>query len=296
METLPPHDQLRTTDDGPRTKDSGQRTKDQGQTPAIELRHVSLSFNEKRVLSDISFKLDTGGTLFLLGVTGVGKSVLLKLILGLLKPDAGEILIEGHNLAPLPEEELQAFRRRMGIVFQEGALFDSLSVYENVSYRLHEEGERDEIKVEQRVREMLSFVELEEAIYRMPSELSGGMRRRVSIARAVISQPSIMLYDSPTGGLDPVTAHTINLLIAKLRDTQHVTSVVVTHRVQDAAALADHVFSLERQALVRVLRGDGSGPATTTRFLVLRDGTVYFHGGHDELAHTRDSYLRRFLA
>ncbi len=296
METLPPHNRQRTTDHGPLTTNSGQLTRDQGQGPAIELRNVSLSFDEKRVLSDISFKLDTGGTLFLLGVTGGGKSVLLKLILGLLKPDAGEILIEGHNLAPLREEELQTFRRRMGIVFQEGALFDSLSVYENVSYRLHEEGERDEIEIEQRVREMLSFVDLAEAIYKMPSELSGGMRRRVSIARAIISQPSIMLYDSPTGGLDPVTAHTINLLIAKLRDTQHASSVVVTHRVQDAAVLAEHVFSSERQALVRVLRGNGPGPAATTRCLVLREGTVYFHGGYLELAHTQDSYLRRFLA
>jgi phospholipid/cholesterol/gamma-HCH transport system ATP-binding protein len=264
--------------------------------PAIELRNVSLSFDEKRVLSDVSFKLDTGGTLFLLGVTGGGKSVLLKLIPGLLKPDVGEILIEGHNWVPLPEEELQAFRKRIGIVFQEGALFDSLSVYENVSYRLHEEGERDENGIEQRVREVLSFVDLEDAIDKMPSELSGGMRRRVSIARAIISQPSIMLYDSPTGGLDPVTAHTINILIAKLRDTQRVTSVVVTQRVQDAAVLADHVFSVDSQALVPASGVNGPGPAATTRFLVLREGTVYFHGGHDELAHTRDPYLRRFLA
>jgi len=271
-------------------------TKGQEQIPSIELRDLSLWFEEKRVLSDISFKLNTGGTLFLLGVTGVGKSVLLKLILGLLKPDEGEILIEGHNLVPLPEEELQAFRKRMGIVFQEGGLFDSLSVYENVSYRLHEEGERDETKIEERVREMLSFVDLEGAIDKMPFELSGGMRRRVSIARAIISQPSIMLYDSPTGGLDPVTAHTINLLIAKLRDTQRVTSMVVTHRVQDAAVLAEHVFSAERQALVPAPGVNGPGPAATTHFLVLREGTVYFHGGHDELAHTRDPYLRRFLA
>jgi phospholipid/cholesterol/gamma-HCH transport system ATP-binding protein len=262
----------------------------------MELRKVSLSFDQKRVLSDISFKLDRGGTLFLLGVTGAGKSVLLKLILGLLKPDAGEILLEGQNLVPLPEQELHTFRKRMGIVFQEGALFDSLSVYENVSYRLHEEGDGDESKIEQRVREVLSFVDLEDAIDRMPSELSGGMRRRVSIARAIISQPSVMLYDSPTGGLDPVTAHTINILIAKLRDTQRVTSVVVTHRVQDAALLADHVFSAERQTLVQAPRTDGPGPAAATHFLVLREGAVYFHGSHDELAHTPDPYLRRFLA
>jgi phospholipid/cholesterol/gamma-HCH transport system ATP-binding protein len=271
-------------------------SKDHGQIPAIELRNVSLSFDEKRVLTEVSFKLEAGDTLFLLGVAGGGKSVLLKLILGLFKPDGGEILVEGQNLVPLPEEELLAFRRRTGIVFQEGALFDSLSVYENVSYRLHEEGETDESTIEQRVREMLSFVDIEEAIDKMPSELSGGMRRRVSIARAIISQPPIMLYDSPTGGLDPVTAHTINILIAKLRDTQHVTSVVVTHRLQDAAVLTDYLFSPEQQTLVPVARGLGRSPAATTRFLLLREGSVYFHGTHDELAHTRDPYLRRFLA
>ena len=285
-----------TTDHGLQTNDQGPMTKNQGQIPAIELRNVSLSFGEKHVLSDISFQLSTGGTLFLLGVTGGGKSVLLKLILGLMKPDAGEILIEGRNVVPLPESELLAFRKKLGIVFQEGALFDSLSVYENVSFRLYEEGERDEDKIEQRVREVLSFVDMEDAIDKRPSELSGGMRRRVSIARAIISQPSIMLYDSPTGGLDPVTAHTINILIAKLRDTQHVTSVVVSQRLQDAVALVDYEFSAERQALVPVRGGNGRGPAATTHFLVLREGTTYYQGTYQELAHTRDSYLRRFLA
>src|SRR6516164_7713803 len=249
-------------------------TKNQGQIPAIELRNVSLSFGEKHVLSNISFKLGTGGTLFLLGVAGSGKSVLLKLILGLLKPDAGEIRIEGRDVVPLPESALLVFRKNLGIVFQEGALFDSLSVYENVSYRLHEEGERDEGKIEQRVREVLSFVDMEDAIDKRPSELSGGMRRRVSIARAIISQPSIMLYDSPTGGLDPVTAHTINILIAKLRDTQHVTSVIVTQRMQDAAVLVSHLFSAGTQALIPV-SGDNGRPAATTRFLVLREGSIY---------------------
>ena len=271
-------------------------TTDHGQIPAIELRTVSLSFGEKRVLSDISFKLDAGGTLFLLGVTGTGKSVLLKLILGLLKPNKGEILIQGRNIVSLPEEELLTFRKNLGIVFQEGALFDSLSVYQNVAYRLYEEGDRDESKIEQRVREVLGFVDMEDAIGKMPAELSGGMRRRVSIARTIISQPSIMLYDSPTGGLDPVTAHTINILIAKLRDTQHVTSVVVTQRLQDAAVLVDHLFSGEEQALVAVPDGDRRGPAATTRFLVLHEGNICFHGSRDELAHTPDSYLRRFLA
>jgi phospholipid/cholesterol/gamma-HCH transport system ATP-binding protein len=267
-------------------------------TAAIELRDVSMSFGEKLVFSNVSFKLGRGETLFLLGPTASGKSVLLKLILGLLKPDSGEILIEGQNIVPLSEDELRLIRQRAGIVFQEGALFDSLSVYDNVSYRLHEEGEPDEEKIEQRVREMLSFVEMEEAIDKVPSELSGGMRRRVSIARAIISQPSFMLYDSPTSGLDPVTAHTINVLIAKLRDTQHVTSVVVTHLIQTAYILLNYVYSDQKHALVPApANGHGSAATAATRFLVLRDGGVYFQGRYSELAEARqDSYLRKFLS
>jgi phospholipid/cholesterol/gamma-HCH transport system ATP-binding protein len=260
---------------------------------------VSLSFDAKVVLSDISLEVGRRETLVLLGVTGAGKSVLLKLILGLLKPDAGEILVEGQDLVPLPETELGPTRRRMGIVFQEGALFDSLSVYENVAYRLREEGVNDEVAVEQRVREVLRFVEMEHAIEKMPAELSGGMRRRVSIARTIINQPSIMLYDSPTAGLDPVTAHTINLLIAKLRDTQGVSSIVVTHRLQDAFVLANFVFSPEKQDLVPAgTDGDRDAkgsPAALTRFLVLRGGKAYFQGTQQELTGTRDSYLRKFL-
>lgn len=266
-------------------------------TPAIELRGIAKSFGEKLVFSDVSFKLSRGESLFLLGATGTGKSVLLKLVLGLLKPDSGEILIEGQNTVPLSEELLGPLRRRMGIVFQEGALFDSLSVYENVSYRLHEEGETDEAKIEQRVREVLSFVEMEEAIDKMPSQLSGGMRRRVSIARAIINQPSIMLYDSPTGGLDPVTSHTINALIAKLRDTQHVTSLVVTHLIQTAYVLLNYVYSAEKHALVPAASNGGSVQVPATRFLVLRNGAVYFQGNHEELAASaRDPYLKTLVS
>src|SRR5712692_5506810 len=264
-------------------------------TPALELRQVSLSFDDKHVLSDISFRLGRGETLILFGITGAGKSVLLKLILGLLKPDSGQILVEGQNIVPLRETELGAIRSRMGIVFQEDALFDSLSVYENVAYRLREEKLNDEAEVERRVREVLRFVEMEPAIGKMPAELSGGMRRRVSVARAIISEPSIMLYDSPTAGLDPVTSHTIDLLIAKLRDTQGVSSIVVTHRLTDAVVLANFVFSREKQDLVPA-PSDGSlnrGALQTarTRFLVLRDGTSYFQGTQQELVNTEDSYL-----
>jgi len=265
-------------------------------TSAIELRNVSLSFESKRVLSDISFALGAGETLILLGVTGSGKSVLLKLILGLLKPDNGQVLIEGHDLVPLPETSLQPIRKRMGIVFQEGALFDSLSVFENVAYRLREEHLEDEAVIERRVRELLRFVEMEPAIEKMPSELSGGMRRRVSVARTIASDPSIMLYDSPTGGLDPVTGHTINVLIAKLRDVQHVTSVVVTQRLQDAFVLANYFFSTEKQTLVPLEPIRPRNAIAPTRFLVLRDGGVYFQGSEQELTRSPDLYLRRFLA
>jgi phospholipid/cholesterol/gamma-HCH transport system ATP-binding protein len=264
--------------------------------PAIELRSVSLSFESKRVLSNVSFALGTGETLILLGVTGSGKSVLLKLMMGLLKPDGGQVMIEGQDIVPLSEASLQPIRQRMGIVFQEGALFDSLSVFENVAYRLHEEHLGDGAAIEQRVREVLRFVEMEAAIGKMPSELSGGMRRRVAIARAIVSNPSIMLYDSPTGGLDPVTSHTINVLIAKLRDVQHVTSVVVTQRLQDAYELANHVFSSEEQTLVAVPQGSPGNSRPPTRFLMLRDGGVYFHGNEQELINSPDPYLGKFLA
>lgn len=263
------------------------------EVPAIEFRGVSISFDRKPVFEDVSFCLGRGETLFLLGVTGTGKSVLLKLCLGLLKPDAGDILIDGENIVPLTDAELSPVRRKMGMVFQEGALFESLTVYDNVAYRLHEDGTEDEDAVERRVREVLSFVEMEDAIWKMPSELSGGMRRRVSIARAIASKPSILLYDSPTAGLDPVTANTINILIAKTRDVRHATSVVVTHRIPDAAVLTQSVYSETKQGLVAA---GSSSPASQTHFLILRDGRTYFYGGREELGHTLDAYLRRFLA
>jgi len=264
--------------------------------PAIEFRNVSLSFESKRVLTGVSLVLGAGGTLILLGETGSGKSVLLKLMLGLLKPDDGQVLIEGEDLVPLSETSLQPLRRRMGIVFQEGALFDSLSVFDNVAYRLREDHLGDEAAIEQRVREVLRFVEMEAAIEKMPAELSGGMRRRVAIARTIASNPSIMLYDSPTGGLDPVTCLTINVLIAKLRDTQHVTSVVVTQRLQDAYELANYVFSVEKQTLIPAPQASTTASPPATRFLVLRNGGVYFQGDEQELTRSPDPYLRRFLA
>jgi phospholipid/cholesterol/gamma-HCH transport system ATP-binding protein len=265
-------------------------------SPAIELRNVSLSFEDKHVFSGISFALGAGETLILLGVTGSGKSVLLKLLMGLIKPDAGQVLIEGRDLVPLTEEELQPIRQRMGIVFQEGALFDSLSVYENVAFRFREEHREDESAIERRVREVLRFVEMEPAIEKMPAELSGGMRRRVSVARAIIGDPAIMLYDSPTGGLDPVTSHTIDVLIAKLRDGQHATSVVATQRLQDAYLLANYFFSAETQTLVPLNEVRPPNSIAPTRFLLLRDGGIYFQGGEQEFVNSPDPYLRKFLA
>ncbi len=263
---------------------------------ALEFQDVSLAFDEKQVLSGVSFRVGRGETVFLLGVAASGKSLILKLALGLLKPDAGSIRVEGEDITRLPESSLGPVRRRMGIVFQEGALFDSLSVFENVAYRLREEGDADEDQIEQRVREVLGFVEMEYALDKMPAELSGGMRRRVAIARAIVSDPAIMLYDSPTAGLDPVTAHTINVLLAKLRDVQHVSSIVVTHRLQDAFVLSNFVYSPEKQDLVPAETDGGSCCAAPTRFVILRDGSVCFEGNAQEMTASRDEFIRRFLA
>jgi phospholipid/cholesterol/gamma-HCH transport system ATP-binding protein len=262
----------------------------------IEVRHVGLSFGEKHVLSDISLQLWESETLILLGETGSGKSVLLKLVAGLLKPDSGEIIFQGTDIVPLKEPQLNPFRMRMGFVFQEGALFDSLSVYENVAYPLRQGGQRDEEVIEEAVRQVLSFVEMEEAIDKMPAELSGGMRRRVSVARAIVNQPSVMLYDSPTAGLDPVTANTIDLLIAKLRDAQHVSSILVTPRIQDALILTRSSFASGRLALTAGSKDGHDAPQPATRFMVLRNTHVYFYGTREELAQARDPYLLKFIS
>ena len=262
---------------------------------AIDFQNVWLYFDEKPALSNVSFSVERGETLILLGATGSGKSVILKLALGLLKADEGKVVVEGRDIGPIPEQDMRDIRQRMGIVFQEGALFDSLSVYENVAYRLREQGMEDEDVIERRAREVLSFVELEGAVDKMPSELSGGMKRRVSIARAIVNDPPIMLYDSPTGGLDPVTAQTINLLILKLRDVQGVSSIVVTHRLQDAFWLARFVYSKDTGGLVPAGGNGARGVGSATRFLVLREGGVYFHGTPDDVVSTQDPYLQQFL-
>jgi phospholipid/cholesterol/gamma-HCH transport system ATP-binding protein len=261
---------------------------------AIEFRNVSLYFGDHPALLDVSFSVATGETLLLLGPTASGKSVLLKSALGLLKPDSGQVLVDGVDLTPLREDDIVPLRRKMGIVFQEGALFDSLSVLENVAYRLLEE-RVDETAIEQRVREVLRFVEMESAIDKMPAELSGGMRRRVSIARAIASEPSIMLYDSPTAGLDPVTAQTINLLILKLRDVQKVSSIVVTHRLQDAFLLANFAYSPQTANVVPLDAHRTRGADALTRFVILREGSVYFQGTEQDFVGSSDPYLRKYI-
>ena len=261
----------------------------------VEFDRVTLAFGEKPVLEAVSFQLEHGETKIILGAAGAGKSVLLKLTMGLLHPDSGRIFVLGQDITLLEEEELFPIRQHFGMVFQEGALFDSLTVGENVGYALERLGEIGPEEAERRVREALQFVELEHTIDLFPSELSGGMRRRVAIARALVSQPEIMLYDSPTAGLDPITSHRIVTLVIKQRDVRRVSSLLVTHRVQDAFEMAGSYFDPGQEKLLPV-SGNGGGRDTHTRFLVLRDGGIAFHGRLEELLAQRDPYLQKFLA
>jgi len=255
---------------------------------------VVLEFEDKPVLDGVSFSLARGETKALFGVAGAGKSSILKLVLGLIRPEAGRIHVLGHDITDMREEELFALRDRIGMVFQESALFDSLTVRENVAFRLMEEGKVNESELEQRVREALSFVELEPAIDKRPSELSGGMRRRVAIARAIITQPELLLYDSPTGGLDPVTSTTIVELIVKQRDVYKTSSLLVSHRLQDAFTMATHYF--DPQANQMRPAQPGTHRELPVTFLVIRDGKVIFDGDALQLANSRDDYIREYIA
>ena len=260
---------------------------------AIELTDVRLGFHEGEILRGVTFSAQERETLILLGETGTGKTLLLKLAAGLLRPDSGFIRVLDKDISSLSESELLAARREIGFVFQEGALFDSLTVGENVAYRLFEDGV-DQDEIDSRVKEVLRFVELAHTIDSLPSELSGGMRRRVSIARALITRPPIVLYDSPTAGLDPITSQTIISLILRLRDVYGVTSLLATHRLQDGFALANFHFDPQ----TRKVRRDSSlesARVAPTRFLVLRAGKIYFEGSPDELLKSQDPYLQRFL-
>jgi len=260
---------------------------------AIVFDNVSIAFEENVVLDGVSFQLPRGETKALFGVAGSGKSTILKLTLGLLRPDKGRILLLGEEVTSMSEQELFGLRRRVGIVFQESALFDSLKVRENVAFRLMEEGLSDN-EIDQRVREALRFVELERTIDMFPSELSGGMRRRVAIARAIITQPEALLYDSPTGGLDPVTSNTIVELLMKQRDVYKTSALLVTHRLQDAFTMATHQFDKNTNQLVALPKGQqGEVPMS---FLLLRDGKVVFDGDGHELASSRDPYIREYIS
>ena len=265
--------------------------------PAVTFEDVWVGFDEGQVLRGVTFQVQQRETLILLGETGTGKTLTLKMAAGLLTPNSGSVIVLGNEVSEMRESELLAFRRRIGFVFQEGALFDSMSVAENVAYRLREDRVPEE-EIEPRVLEVLRFVELEHTLDLFPSELSGGMKRRVSIARALINHPPIVLYDSPTAGLDPITSQTIITLILRLRDVYGVTALLATHRLQDGFALANFHFDPETK---RVAPNAQNGSAATaanaarTRFLVYRDGGIYFEGEPGEIANSTDPYLKRFV-
>ncbi len=260
----------------------------------IIFEDVGLAFEDKEVLNGISFRLPRGESKAIFGVAGSGKSTILKLAIGLLRPDRGHIYTLDEDVTALKEEQLFDLRRRVGIVFQESALFDSLTVRENVAFRLYEEGNTPESEIEERVREVLRFVELEHTLDMFPAELSGGMRRRVAIARAIITQPEVILYDSPTGGLDPVTSTTIVELIIKQRDVYKTSSLLVTHRLQDAFIMANHYFD-QRENRMKPLPPGQKGEVPLS-FLILREGKVIFDGDAEELAHTKDDYIREYIS
>jgi len=261
---------------------------------AIVFEDVALTFEDNLVLEGVSFRLPIGETKAIFGIAGAGKSTILKLTLGLLKPDAGRIFVLGADITEMREDDLYELRRKIGMVFQESALFDSLTVRENVAFRLMEEHNLSEEEIERRVREALSFVELEHTLNMLPSELSGGMRRRVAIARAIITQPEILLYDSPTGGLDPVTSTTIIELVVKQRDVYRTSSLLVTHRLQDAFIMANHRFD-HKTGHMQALP-PGSTAEVPMAFLILRDGRVVFDGDVHQLAESEDDYIRNYIS
>lgn len=258
--------------------------------PVLEFRNVSIAFDNP-ILDDVSFSVAQDETRILLGPAGVGKSVLLKLANGLLRPDSGSIYLFGEEISHIPERQLFALRTRTGMVFQEGALFDSLTVRDNVGYQLIQEEVSDE-EIDVRVREELRFVGLEQTFSLYPGSLSGGMKRRVAIARALIHNPDLLLYDSPTGGLDPVTSTTIIELIVKQRDAYHTPSVLVTHRLQDAFTMCSHRFEPAEDRMVPLPKGQTD---LKTTFLMLAEGHIIFDGSLQELVSSQDLFVREFI-
>ena len=262
--------------------------------PAVIFKNVSLSFDDKTVLRDVSFTLLPGHTKIILGASGSGKSTILKLILGLLKPDGGEIWVHGSRVDRMSEVDLMKVRGHLGMVFQEGALFDSLTVAENVGYKLYEETDMPLADVRRRVEEVLGFVRLSEHIDKMPSALSGGQRRRVAIARAMAFKPPTLLYDEATTGLDPITATTIDEEIVKLRDVENVSSIVVTHQLRDAFFVATHEAVGEGHA-IEITPADPK-KCDEAEFIMLKDGVITFEGNAAELRSSADPYIRTFLS
>ena len=257
-------------------------------SPIVVFDHVSLAFDDTVVLRDVSFTLIKGHTKIILGASGAGKSITLKLILGLLKPDRGVVWVNGQRVDQLDEDALMKVRGDLGMVFQEGALFDSLTVGENVGYKLYEETDLPLDDVRRRVEEVLGFVGLAQYVDRKPSELSGGQRRRVAIARAMTVKPAVLLYDEPTTGLDPITAATVDDEIIKLRDLESVSSIVVTHQLRDAFYMATHQAIRENGA-IRIVSASGE-KREEAEFIMLRDGLIGFEGTAEELRHATDPY------
>ena len=262
--------------------------------PAIEFRDVHLAFDDRVILDGVNFAVRRGEIKCVLGRSGGGKSTIIRLILGLLKPDSGQILIDGEDVTQLTEVEMMPIRQKIGMVFQEGALFDSISVYENVAYRLREKNVDDE-EIEHEVRRMLRFVDLEDAIAKMPNELSGGMRRRVGIARALVGDPSIVLYDEPTAGLDPPTARTICELAIKLRDLQDVSSIFVTHEMNNIAYLSSEYAVVTDEGRVEFEKEGERLCLINTEVIMLRDGRITFSGTDEKLRKSDDPYIQNFV-
>ena len=262
--------------------------------PAIEFRNVTIEFDGRKVLNDLSFKVMKGETKIILGGSGCGKSTTIKLVLGLLKPDSGQVLVDGEDVTNYSEVQMMHVRKKIGMIFQEGALFDSLSVYDNVAFKLHEQGVPEE-EVENEVRRMLRFVNLEAAIDKMPAELSGGMRRRVGIARALVGDPKIVMFDEPTAGLDPPTARTICELAMKLRDLEDVSSIFVTHEMNNLDYLCSE-YAVVNEAGEVVFEKEGEKLCLiNSKVLMMRDGQVIYSGTDESLRRSEDGYIQKFL-
>ena len=262
--------------------------------PAIEFQDVCLAYDDKIVLDHIDLSVRRGECKIILGRSGGGKSTIIRLILGLLKPDSGRVLVDGEDITDYNEVEMMPIRQKIGMVFQEGALFDSISVYENVAYRLREQ-ERDEAEIDREVRRMLEFVDLADAVDKMPIELSGGMRRRVGIARALIGDPSIVLFDEPTAGLDPPTARTMCELAIKLRDLQDVSSIFVTHEMNNVTNLCSEYATVSEKGEVHFEKEGDKLCLINTEVLMMRNGQIIFNGTDEQLQASDNQYVKRFI-